>query len=336
MPDKDVGQEVGGEPQGQPSMQSPAELSGNQRPPSYGTNVSTSADEERPKYLRKIAAGETWLIGIGVCTLILNGVLGVIYYGQLVQMRAATNASTKAVEIASETLQTSTSNFDRAQRQTISQTFASIEAANAAKSAADTAREQLTLSQRPFIKVSNPIACDASVDIDGFLNGCVDLDIENVGATPARVISIRTEFVELGKDIALLHKFCTGAPYSASVKSIIFPKDKLPPIGYPNVFDFKKSTMVRIPPLRSGEYAMPGAFVGCVQYKSFFTNEIYYTGFNYHVSFRTIDSVLFDGRNRRVTFIRSLGPTTSNIGTQTIPRETIGFSQELGIPIDLK
>jgi hypothetical protein len=90
-------------------------------------------------------------IGLAVIGLAALG----IYWGQLQQMIAATQASANAVDLARETLETNSSQFDRAMQRTIDQTIsqyeatkASIKSAEAAKNAADTRRIFFTTLDR--------------------------------------------------------------------------------------------------------------------------------------------------------------------------------------------
>ena len=132
---KNGGDNVGGEPADNASAQPPAE------PPRYENAPSPNADDNSKqnaataKELQKIEAGERWLIGIGVATILINAIIAYIYYGQLQQMRIATEASTKAATLAADALDQNSGQFDRTVRQLIYQTANQAEAVKAAKDA---------------------------------------------------------------------------------------------------------------------------------------------------------------------------------------------------------
>jgi hypothetical protein len=54
--------------------------------------------------LKDVKAGEKWVIGIGVLTLLVNIAIGAIYYGQLVEMRKSTDAATAESQVSNNTL----------------------------------------------------------------------------------------------------------------------------------------------------------------------------------------------------------------------------------------
>ncbi len=105
---------------------------------------------------KDIRGGEKWLIGIGVATLLINSGIALIYLSQLQQMRIATQASTRAAQLAADAMEFNDSHFDRQMWQAISQTAASIKAANAAGSAADTAKQTLRVSERAYLSIEDP------------------------------------------------------------------------------------------------------------------------------------------------------------------------------------
>ena len=154
----------------------PARPPADQAPPpadSDPINNQTATSE-----LRSIRRGEGWLIGVGIATLIVNSIIACIYLGQLEQMRRATEASTHAVEVADQNLDISMDQFDRAQQQTITQTWSSIKAANAAKSAADTARDALHVAERAYV-VTGTATFDTAKET-------VTIPIFNTGHIPAK------------------------------------------------------------------------------------------------------------------------------------------------------
>src|ERR1035438_8087110 len=102
-----------------------------------------------------IRSGERWLIGIGIASVFVNLMIANFYYGQLTQMRVATEASTKAANLAADTLDVSTGDFERTMRQLRYQTKAQVDSAAASKTSSETTRLELTKVQRAFISVSS-------------------------------------------------------------------------------------------------------------------------------------------------------------------------------------
>jgi hypothetical protein len=64
-------------------------------------------DEESAtiKLEKDIRSGELWLIGISAASVVLNAVIALIYYGQLRQMRKATDIATKQIILAKRVAQ---------------------------------------------------------------------------------------------------------------------------------------------------------------------------------------------------------------------------------------
>jgi hypothetical protein len=130
-----------------------------------------------------VKVGERWLIGINGSLLLINLLIAFIYYQQLSQMRIATEATRKSVDLASDSLEISSGQFDRNMRQIVDQTItqyeaekASTVAAKAAKSAADTAKNALHISTRAYLQVQ-----PGRLDIPGKR---ILLQLANVGHIP--------------------------------------------------------------------------------------------------------------------------------------------------------
>jgi hypothetical protein len=180
MPDENGGEDIQGKPD--------SELIGTPSPP---TKPRTTQNETTTEKLEKdIKRGEWWLIRIGVATLVINTIIACIYYQQLTQMRLATEASTQAVDLANDTLEYNNSNFDRAMQRTIDQTIASMNAANATKSAADTAASTLKEIQRT--EMADISIRDVEVLVDGGKDGPLSffVNFENSGTTATKHLSI--------------------------------------------------------------------------------------------------------------------------------------------------
>lgn len=141
--------------------------------------------QQSEEVLREVKTGELWLIGVNVCLLIIQVITAAVYYKQLTQMRIATEASTNATSLASDSLLTNASQFDRSMQQIITQTAidyraerATTQAANSAKRAAQIANTTLHLSERAYISFEY-----RSGGID-YANHSVVLGLTNYGHIP--------------------------------------------------------------------------------------------------------------------------------------------------------
>ena len=119
---------------------------------------ATQQGQPSEDVLKDVKTGELWLIGVNVCLLIVQIITAAVYYKQLTQMRLATEASTAATFLASDTLATTTSQFDRSMNQVITQTASEYRAANAttqaaksAQRAANIADTSLHVSERAYV-----------------------------------------------------------------------------------------------------------------------------------------------------------------------------------------
>lgn len=105
MPINNEGQNIEGKPEAQAPVHSPLQSAGDENVPPCSTKQTASQNE--PIALRleeEIRGGERWLIGLGILTLLMNSLIALIYWGQLQEMRKATNATQDAVDVASRTL----------------------------------------------------------------------------------------------------------------------------------------------------------------------------------------------------------------------------------------
>ncbi len=145
----------------------------------------TNREKEKPNSLwSEVKAGEWWLIRIGAATLLVNIVIAYIYYGQLSQMRIATEASTKATGFASDSLEQSEGQFERTVTQLIYQTASQAESAKATQLAAKAAQESLMqhdADRRPYVI--------------GKLLGTVEV-------SPEKVIQTNLELINWGQSLA--------------------------------------------------------------------------------------------------------------------------------------
>ena len=102
MPEDESRNDASKEPDSNASIQPPRQPPGNQNPPApppdnnSRNNQSTIAELEQD-----IRGGERWLIGIGIATILVNIGIGLVYWGQLIQMRASVQKMDDAISAAS-------------------------------------------------------------------------------------------------------------------------------------------------------------------------------------------------------------------------------------------
>lgn len=145
MPVETGGNSIGGNPEGHPPTETPIQSPGNQAIPPDTTNPHANQDQTAFINIEKdIKSGEKWLIGIGIATILVNVIIACIYYGQLKEMRKATQATTDAVRVARDTL-TATQNANA--QQALDNAAAAVQA----KAAADANSVQSTKSLQATI-----------------------------------------------------------------------------------------------------------------------------------------------------------------------------------------
>jgi Sec-independent protein translocase protein TatA len=69
-----------------------------------GTTTEKLHSERASRLAKGTTNAERWLIGIGIATLLINSAIALIYFGQLKEMRKATDAATTASRTAKDTL----------------------------------------------------------------------------------------------------------------------------------------------------------------------------------------------------------------------------------------
>jgi hypothetical protein len=139
---------------------------------------------------------------VEICVLVVGAYVACVYSGQLTQMRIATEASTKAANLAAEALDENRGQFERMMQQVIHQTAAQAIAANgsaksadAAKGANEIAGETLRRSQRPWIGIIGaPLVNEFSAVVDPkdhtIVNIKLSFQIMNYGTSPALHLAI--------------------------------------------------------------------------------------------------------------------------------------------------
>lgn len=147
-----------------------------------------------PRSLRDIKKGEIALIAINFALLVVTIVIAKIYYGQLQEMRKATEASTRATNIAAEALKSSNDSFQKTFTQMQAQTKEAARLADTSSDSAKAARNFYELDQRPWIGVTD-YTCDCT-EANGTLKiNKLTLSYSNSGKTPAIKLSGQFIFV---------------------------------------------------------------------------------------------------------------------------------------------
>jgi hypothetical protein len=182
MPNEDGSNSPPADPQAQSISQSPVAPSAPQQDEVRKDPDRDTANEESEtaKFERDIKNGEIWLIAINALLLITNIVIASIYFGQLQEMRKATVASERA--------------------------------ANAAKSAADTAdatlkssKESFIIEQRPYIVVDENSPFFLEHPPTAGQQILANVYLKNIGRTPAVQVVTRMGFFSFhGKLVAKL------------------------------------------------------------------------------------------------------------------------------------
>jgi hypothetical protein len=202
MPQGDPTDSANDHPNCDPPIDPPILRSTDQQIPSTADEENSSTAQNSTAKLEKdIRKGESWLIGIGAASVIVNIVIAYFYFSQLALMRTATEASTRAANLAADSFEISDGNFERMMIQTIRQTASQIKSARAAKDASDTASgtlaqsiESFRIDERAWVEIE-PIKPTFLVGpIMGPDSGATftcDIYLKNLGKTVASEISVR-------------------------------------------------------------------------------------------------------------------------------------------------
>jgi hypothetical protein len=151
MPEEKASQGVEEEPPRGSISQPPSQPPSSQDPPAQPADGNHGQGLGSSQNMQGIKIGERVLILIGIATVLVNLGIWHTYSGQLDQMRTATEASTRAANLASDSLELTQGNFDRTMQRTIDQTVAQLKSARAAVDAVSTSQEQIRMDQRAWL-----------------------------------------------------------------------------------------------------------------------------------------------------------------------------------------
>lgn len=215
MPDEKGGQNPAGNPDSQSLLQAAAIAAIEQRVVALeGQTHSHNKEGPTENLERDIRKAEILMIVVNAAVLILQIVIACIYWGQLNQMRIATEDNTKAIGLAQDSFEIGEGNFDRTMQQMIGQTVAQQQASGVS-------RDALVDVQRAFV-FPTPVVT-AQHNPDGFV---ISIQFENSGYTPTRDLKMHINerpMTEIPKGFEFPDHWAEGQPH-VNTPTYIAPK----------------------------------------------------------------------------------------------------------------
>jgi hypothetical protein len=171
MPIENDGQSVDGKPQHQTSVDPPLQSARHEYIPTNPAAQTAAQNESIAIQLEQdLRVGERWLIGIGIATLLINSIIALIYWGQLKEMRMATEAATQASKTAKETLSEMKNGSGAQDTHTLAQQAVTqaIQTTNLAASTKDQAAQTQRLADAAFAQnaAANQVAAQSQKSVD--------------------------------------------------------------------------------------------------------------------------------------------------------------------------
>lgn len=183
MPEQISGQNPARNPECQLTPPPPTEPTLEQRVMALeAAHDSYQNEKNRNDLTAAVRTGERWLIVVNGLALLASIGIGVIYIFQLGEMKKATQAATKSVDIAASALRQNEGQFEKTLIEMKSQTRAEESAANVARRSADIANETLHVSERAYVFPKTP-----QLDTG---TSTLFLPIENIGHIPATKVHV--------------------------------------------------------------------------------------------------------------------------------------------------
>src|SRR5271157_2841616 len=198
MPDQEDSESQTNQPTDDPSIKTyavPPLAKQNDLPkPAYRN--SSDKQNETAKLERDIRAGERWLIGIGVASVVISTVIALIYHGQLRQMRKATEATGVAATAAQKSSDTAEKTLQEIQRSS-TDTHALAVAAGIQANAANVQASAAAQSVREFKRLADD--SEQSIKASQIsAQKALDVTIENARLDQRPWIGVRDESISLG------------------------------------------------------------------------------------------------------------------------------------------
>jgi hypothetical protein len=217
-------------------------------------------------------------------------------------------------------------------------------------------QQQTEIGARPWLKISEiALTSGITIDMNGEARTAVHVIAQNIGKTPAREVSLMVELAAYGNEHQEVERLCTMSFVSTKQMGkygqVLFPTDmlgehetkitgiKLKPL---TIVERKPTGAESLrldkngPPPSQEEiiFTVPSSVIGCVQYKSFTSDTLYYTGFTYSLESKGkgIDAIVYNVRFDRKTGEATAVPskTLKGNGSITIPFEWIGLAPHEG------
>jgi hypothetical protein len=190
----------------------PSESPNNPAPVNQSPMPSSGAADaqQQIKTTKDLAKDVHWITHATFWSQVCLGIIGIIalwiYHGQLDQMRIATEANTKAVQLAEDSFEINDGNFDRMMTRTIDQTAAQIQSAQAAEDAVKDSQVQMRIDQRAWLRAAG--ATGTPINDVPYR---IIIPLENSGRTPATDVTMYFTGGYFKTGVPTAHVFA-GAP----------------------------------------------------------------------------------------------------------------------------
>jgi hypothetical protein len=263
-------------------------------------DTSETSPAQQVESTKELAKEVHWITHATFWSQVGLGLIGivalVIYHGQLAEMQTTTDLTHQSVELAHDALDYNGSQFDRSMDQTIRQTALqykvteeAIVSAEAARKAADTAKEALISSNRPWLGVDGQVVVEGDPAFTDTPQGLsmtiprISFQVRNFGTSPALNASVYvTPFIESSSGRTskqILDDFARGAVAAcrmADLGAISLPDNPTIPFGQ-SIFpgtparEMWGDTAYTDPSLSRD---VKPQFIGCIRYKDEFSNTL--------------------------------------------------------------
>jgi len=238
-----------------------------------------------------------WDFIVAVVTLIFVVLTALVFWDQFREMSSQTDIL--AISARQARRDSAESSISTQKQLAISrqQADSASKQARAALQSAQTIQDEMELSERPWVSVSNAaIASPVTIDITGKIGTRVRLHIVNLGKTPAVSLYFKPLQVTNSIGYPILKQLCSvanrGDNNYGPAGMNLFPGEAVPDeqnrfYGSGQATRYMSETMLpsrTIIPLKYPTYDTSMTVVGCIVYRpSFTTKKRYYTGFIYNL-----------------------------------------------------
>ena len=324
-------------------------------------NIGGKPSEETPSDCERKKFGEferlslRWArlnaVFVGLTLFAITGT-AVVFWDQFKEMSSQTDILAIAARQARRDSAESSANAAR-------QLSIAQEQAKAAQDSVNAIQRQTEIGARPWLELSKiAITGGMTIDINGEAHSQVYVVATNVGKTPAREVSLWVELGERSTERQEIRRLCTmnvPTPKDAGkYGQILFPTKTLGEEETQTIsIKLRQLTLVERKPAGTGYsesfrwdkggpppsqeqfiYPNPSSVIGCIQYKSFTSEALYYTGFVYEllplIKGREMFgyNIHFDRKTKKATDIPAT--ITQENGTVTIPLDWLRLTQNRG------